>query len=420
MAKAGKKKLEHEVEELTKDNEKLRVENRHLQDELSHHAFHKRPSFWRNVAISLCIVLACLFLMVGNVLSWAGNTLVNSDRYIETVQPILEDSAVQAALADYTTAKLFSQVDVTGIIQNALPPKASFLAPALTSQVRNATDKTLQKVLASSKFQVVWLNTNRAAHDKLINSIKNSKGDGVVNLQDVYDTLSQTLKDTKLSFLADKALPANVGTITIINAPWIPKARFVVNSVGWLKPLTLSLVAIFGATAIWLSRRRRTTVMVIAASIGASMLVTLLGVHFVERSFAAKAPVIYRTAADHAAGIVMHHLLVQTIAILCAAVVIGVIAWVTGPHKYALELRRLIATQFTEPTHRLLWHKETAATHWLSERKTIFEWAIVAVFALNGLLHEISPKAVISRTIFILIAVLIVEIIASPRIPKDA
>ncbi|HVV67221.1 MAG TPA: hypothetical protein VHB72_04100 [Candidatus Saccharimonadales bacterium] len=420
VAPNGQKKLAHEIEELAKDNEKLRAENTHLQEELNHQHPLKKGGFWRGLAVGLCVIIAALFFVLGNVVFWAGNTLVNTDRYVQTVQPILEDHAVQAAIADYTAGKLFSQVDVTGIIQNALPPKAGFLAPALTSGLRNTTDKTLQSVLASNKFQAVWVNTNRTAHDKLISSIKHSDGNGVISLQDVYDTLGQNLQGTKLSFLAGKSLPQHVGSITVINAPWIPKARFVINSMGWLKPVTLLLVAVFAGTAIWLARRRRATIIGLAAVIGAGMAITLGGVEVVKHYFVLKAPAAYQTAASHAATIVMHHLVVQTLAILCLMITIGVITWISSSYKPAAAARRLLDKWFTTPIHRFIWPHENTATGWLARNRTLFEWAIVGIIAINVLLSEISPKVIIIRALWVIVLVLAAEIIASPRIHSKA
>ncbi|HVX47936.1 MAG TPA: hypothetical protein VHA05_01110, partial [Candidatus Saccharimonadales bacterium] len=164
--------------------------------------------------------------MVGNILFWAGNTLINTDKYVATVQPLMANKTIQSAVADYTTNQVFSQVDVQTFVAGALPPRADFLAPQLTAQLKSTTDKTLQKTLASNRFQVLWANTNRKAQQRLVHAIKTSKTtDGVINLQDVYNRLGESLKDTKLSFLAGKTLPKQAGTINVVDAPWIPKAR---------------------------------------------------------------------------------------------------------------------------------------------------------------------------------------------------
>jgi hypothetical protein len=273
----------------------------------------------------------------------------------------------------------------------------------------------LQKALASPRFQTIWANTNRTAHDKLINGIKNSKGDGVVNLQDVYDSLSQNLKDTKLGFLADKSLPQNIGNITVINAPWVPKARFVIKSVGWLKPVSLLLIAVFSASGIWLARRRRIVVILLSGLASLSMIATLIAIQIVRHSLALQAAPAYQTAADHAAGIILHALMVQTFAILCAAIVIKIAAWVTGPYKYAVCTRRLVDNWLTNPIHNLVWHRENGLTNWFQAYKSGLQWATVAAIAIISLLTELSPKEIIWRSIIILFVVLVIETVAAPH-----
>jgi multisubunit Na+/H+ antiporter MnhC subunit len=403
------------IKELEHDKEKLEAENQRLKVELTRG--HKKPAggFWRGLAIGVCLLLAMVSLIAGNVLFWAGNTLVNTDRYVKTAQPILQDTAVQTAIANYTTTKIFAQVDVTGTIQQTLPARAAFLAPALTTQLQKTTDATLRTALASNRFQALWANTNRTAHDKLINSIKHSKGDGVVNLQDLYSTLSQNLRGTKLSFLVGKQLPSNVGSITVINAPWIPKVRFVVNSVGWLKPVSLLLIAVFSAAAIWLARRRRMAVILLGGFTSLSMIATLVAIQVVKHTVVSQAAPAYQTAASHAANIIVQPLVVTTISILLIGIIVKIVAWVTSPYKYAGCTRRLTAQWLTTPIHNLIWRRESSTTNWFKANKTAIEWTIVAITAAVTLFTELSPKEVIWRALLILFTVLVIETLAAPH-----
>lgn len=400
---------------LEHDKEELAAENQRLKAELTHGSKKSAAGFWRSMTIALCAAVVVATLIIGNVVFWAGNTIVNSDKYVQTVQPVLQDAAVQSAIADYTTTQLFKQVNVQQTVQNALPERAAFLAPQLTSQLRGATDATLQKALASQRFQTVWANTNQTAHDKLINGIKYSKGDGVVSLQNIYDSLSQNLKDTKLSFLAGKSLPQNIGNIKVVNASWVPKARFVINSVGWLKPVSLLLIAVFSAAAIWLAKRRRTVVILLSGLASLSMIAMLIAIQLVRHAVALQAPAAYQTAADHAAGIILHPLMVQTIAILCVAIIIKIAAWVTGPYKPAAATRRLVDRWLTAPIHNVIWHRENGLTNWFRSYKTGLQWAAAAAVAIISLLSELSPKEVIWRALIMLFAVLVIETVAAPH-----
>src|SRR5205085_5565656 len=126
------------------------------------------------------------------------------------------------------------------------------------------------------KFQTVWAQTNDHAHRQLISGIKQSNGDGIIDLQEVYNRLSENLQGSKLSFLAGKTLPSNAGSIEVIKAPWVPKARTIINNSQWIKPVSLLLVVIFSAIAIWLSRNRRKLIIILGGLFAGGMVVSLI------------------------------------------------------------------------------------------------------------------------------------------------
>jgi hypothetical protein len=116
MAEQTAKGLDKEITALTRANEKLQAENKSLKTELHHQQAFGRG--WRVPIIGLFVALATACLVVGNVLLWTSNTVLNTEKYSHTVNAIAEDSAVQQAIAHYTTSKLFDSVDVTSVISN--------------------------------------------------------------------------------------------------------------------------------------------------------------------------------------------------------------------------------------------------------------------------------------------------------------
>lgn len=417
MAKTGVSATKKRLQELQQTNEQLMSEKKQLEQELrQQHSSHPPSSLWRKLAIVLCVVLATVTLVAGNVLFWASSTLIDSGKYVQTVRLLARDEAIQRAVADYTTTQLFRQVNVGQVIQGALPPRAAFLAPQLTSQLHGATDTALQKVVASNKFQTLWVNTNRSAHQKLITSIKNAKGDGVINLQDVYDNLGKSLTGTKLSFLAGKSLPNNIGSIDVIHAPWVPKARIVVNDSSWLKPTALLMVAIFSAGAIWLSRNRRKAVTTLASFFSASMVLLLVAVQLTRHAVATQVAPMYQTAADHAAGIITHTLVLQTVTLLLLSLLILLISWLTGPCDWAISLRNNFYRYITTPLHHTLFgRQESSFTKWITGYRQLIEWGIVTLVSLVILWVRLSPKLVIGYALLMLALVFITETLAAPH-----
>lgn len=400
------------MDELEHANKQLRAENERLRSRL------KRPrgSIWHNLIVSICVILAVLVLLAGNLCFWAGNTLINTDKYVATVQPLLAKKSVQVAVADYTTTQLFNKVDVEAAIIDVLPPKADFLAPQLTAQLRGATEKTLEKTLAGSRFQRLWTDTNRKAHERLVKAIKSSKtGDGKIDLQAVYDRLGQSLQGTKLGFLAGKTLPGKAGSVTVIDAPWLPKARFAVNNIGWLKPVSLILLAFFSAAAIWLARRKRRMVITLGSLSALGMLATLIAIQIVESRVAGHVQPAYHTAAHDAASIIFQPLVRQTLAVLSFSLLFVIIAWLTGPYRWAKCSVAATRQYLTTPLHRLIFSAENSSTEWVGANRQTLEWVIVALVGFIMLLVRLSVGLVILYGGLMLLLVLIVEFLAAPH-----
>jgi hypothetical protein len=313
--------LSKEIESLARDNQRLRAENSLLKTERGHHQ-HTVGNGWRMLLIGLSVALATAFLIIGNILFWAGGTLINTDKYADTMSAVIEDEEVQKGIALYTSQQIFKNVDVTETIQNALPPKASFLAGPLTNQVKKATDTALLRVVSSDRFQTTFIKLNTNAHDRFITAFKSSKSDGTINLQDIYNQLSSSLQNTKLSFLASKTLPDKVGSIQVIYAPWFPKARVIINNIGWIKPIALLLVAIFSTMAIWLSRNRRKLVIILGSFYAISMLISLVSFRVARSIIVSNANPQYQTAVDHAAKAILHPLAVQTTTLFLLSILI--------------------------------------------------------------------------------------------------
>lgn len=414
MARKSTENTAEKVAALARANERLKAENSLLKTELHDHpgAFSKG---WRMLLIMFCVAAATALLVVGNALFWAGDTLVNNDRYVKTVTPLLQDTAIQAAVAGYTTNKLFENVNVDQVIQNALPPRAAFLAEPLSNQVKTGTDQALKKVLASDKFQAVWARSNGKAHEQFIAAIKQSNGDGIIHLQDVYDQLSQSLSDTKLSFLAGKSLPPSVGSIEVVKATWVPTARTIINNIGWIKPVTLIGVAAFSAAAIWLSRNRRKMVIVLGSFFTAGMLVSLVTLRAGKAIIVSHTAPAYQTAADHAVHIITRTFVAQTVTLLLVGLVIVIAAWISGPYHLATVARRRIDLLLSGQLHQAIFgRRETAMTRWIGKHKLLLQWLAVAIIAAIMLLVRLSPKAVIVYVIIVILLVSIIEILAAP------
>lgn len=409
------RKSTSDVGKLKAENSRLKGENDRLKKKASKAQARKkqrRLGVFRKSAVILLVSLAVALLTVGNLLFWTGNTIVKQDRFVAATQPLIKDPAVQSTMALYTTNQIFSNVNVQQEIENVLPPRADFLAPQLTTQIKSFTQGTLKKVLASPKFQDRWNTALAKQHQRLINFASKYQGNGDISLNDVFNQLTAKLSDTKLKFLAGKQLPAKVGDITLISAPWLPAFHNVIVHIDLWRTLAIGLMIISLALAIWLSRRRRRIVYIFSLSTAAMMLATLIALHAIRQRIVGQVSPQYAEGVQHAIQIVFHSLVTQTVTILLAALLIWLIAWVSGPSRGAMSVKRQVNLLLSGKLHQQLFAEENKYSLWFQNNKRLLQWGVVALFGVIMLLVRLTIASLITYAVIIVILVLAIEIIA--------
>jgi hypothetical protein len=370
---------------------------------------------WRSLAVIVLVIISALLIFVGNVFFWAGNTVAKTDRYVATVAPLVDDPDIQTAVATYATDQIYNNVDVEPIIAQTLPPRAAFLAPTLATQLESQTKNVLNKVVASPKFKQAWVNSQRKTHENLITIATKADGDGKINLSEAYQFLSAQLKGTPLSFLADKPLPSNVGSITLVHAKYLPAFHKLVTKIDTWRIIAISLFAITAVAAVWLSRHRRRTTITLGLSYALIMFLTLVSMRIGREVAANSVDAQYQTAVQHAYQIVMHQLATQTFVIMLTALLVAAIAWISGPSRSARMITDRINTLLSGHLHSALFGtNENRFTLWVGKYKRVLQWTSVAIIGVIMLFSRLAPKGFVLFTTIMLVSVLIVEALAAP------
>src|SRR3954471_15152290 len=154
-----------------------------------------RPKLAHRVVVPVLLVLASLALFTGAFAVWVHRQALNTDNWKTTSSKLLADEQVQAALAPYLVDQLFTNVDVTGAIQQRLPSNLQVLAGPASPALRQLADRAAPKLLANPKVQDAWVAANAAAHEQLLKVIDGggpvvSTGGGVVTL-DLHELVGQ-------------------------------------------------------------------------------------------------------------------------------------------------------------------------------------------------------------------------------------
>lgn len=205
---------------------------------------------------------------------WARDQVVDERAYVRTVSPLSSNPAIDAAVAAKLTSALFSHVDVDAEAQRALPARGQFLAVPLAAGLRDLTQQTVDRFLASKQFNELWRLANEQAHQELVHVLE---GKGPLRVGE-HGTVSIDLTATALA--VRKELDANgihvfdavpVSALhreyVIGHSRWLARARFVfkLQAIAFAVPV---LAVLAWALALALSRGRRRTLLGIGIGVG--------------------------------------------------------------------------------------------------------------------------------------------------------
>ena len=275
-----------------------------------------------------------------------------------------------SAVAARATDELFTELNVQARLRDALPPRASFAAVPVTNATKGYVAGQLTNVLTSAQFQAVWTAALTFTHQQLVavlrgqNTAAVSTSGGYIVLNTV-PVINQALGKvsglasdltgkpvtlptitsadppqqavTKLSEALGVSLPSNFGQITLVRSSDLATVQRGVKAFDRLT-LVLPLVAIvLIALSLWLSVNRRRTVLQLAVGVSLLMIVERRVVIHEQGALASAAH--NPQVAQSVLGDLLHGFFVLTAWVLGVALVVLVIAVLSGPYRWAVALR---------------------------------------------------------------------------------
>jgi hypothetical protein len=351
-----------EVEDLRAEVERLRAEvhGAPATVALPVEPSGRRTGWWRPVVATVLIVLMAVLAPLSVVARWAHDTVSDTNRYVETVAPLAEDPAVQAAVIDRITQEIVTRLQVESVTGDAvdaladrgLPPLAASSLKALSGPLTDAVEGFIEdqvtSLVESDQFEDAWVEANRQAHTQLVAVLTGKDTDQVevtdnavsINLATLIDTVKQRLVDR--GFTLAERLPTVNAQFTIFQSDDIAKAQTAFRLLGainlWL-PI-IALLCLIGAVAV--GRSRRKTLVAGALALAFSMLV-LGAILNLSREVYLNAVPSDQLPSDAAAAIydtLVYFIRLNLRAVLVVALAVAFIAWVSGPSGAPAALRR--------------------------------------------------------------------------------
>jgi hypothetical protein len=324
----------------------------------------------RRSVVGVLVALSCLLVLLSTTEVWAHRTLLNTGAFVGTVSPVFENPAVASAVAARATDELFTELNVQARLRDALPPRASFAAVPVTNATKGYVAGQLTSVLTSPQFQAVWTAALTFTHQQLVavlrgqNTAAVSTSGGYIVLNTV-PVINQALGRVsglasdltgkpvtlpaitsadppqqavnKLSAALGVSLPSNFGQITLVRSSDLATVQRGVKAFDRLT-LVLPLAAIaLIALSLWLSVNRRRTLLQLAAGVSLLMIVERRVVIHEQGALASAAH--NPQLAQSVLGDLLHGFFVLTGWVLAVALIVLVIAVLSGPYRWAVALR---------------------------------------------------------------------------------
>jgi len=179
--------------------------------------------------------------------------------------------------------------------------------------------------------------------------------------------------------------------------------------------MTIFFIALT-ASAIWISKNRRTIIIKVSLLYSGIMLATIISLRFTKMLIASNVSSDYNNAATTAYTIVTKSFYIQSITILALGIIIALIAWISGEYKSAVRIKEISNKLLSGNIHKAIFKKENNYTKFISKNKKIINWASVIIAAILLCFGGISLSILVAYFIIIALIIFVVEISsASPK-----
>jgi hypothetical protein len=391
---------------------------------------------WRTVLAALLVVLACVLAPLSVVAVWTKNQVTNTDRYVRTMAPLASKPAIQNALADRITARIFASIDVKALTNQAVDVLAKQgLPPARVAQLRSLeapvangvesfTRSQVGKITSSAAFASAWVQANRQAHEALVKAMT-GKGGGAVTIQNDTVTLDlgPLIHQVKQQLVASginlaAKFPETNASFVLFKSPAITKAQNgfnLLNTLGiWLAIIVLALIAL----GVYVAKSHRRMLVGACLGVGAGMIVLALGLAIFRSVYLNALP----ASVSHAAAADLYDTLVRYMrlglrAVLVLALVIALGAFLTGPSVTAVRTRDGLARGigWLRGSAQSAGLRTGAVGSWVyAHRQALRIGAVAAAGLALVFWGQPTGKVIILLAVLLLVALALIEFLGRP------
>jgi hypothetical protein len=310
----------------------------------------------RSLGVAGILLLATILLLVSSLGIWANRQLLDEDNWRTSSAKLLEDPEVRSALATKLVDQLYARYDVSGSLEEQLPPATQKLAPVIASALQTASIRATEAFLATPRAQQLWIEVSSRAHrqivrtleGKTVRNVQTQNGEIVLDVRPILTRLTDRLGVTNR---VRENAPPNTGLIVLVKSTQLKNAQHAVRAVRILSVVLALIALILFGVALYLARPSRIRVL---AAIGGCWVVVGLLLAIARRSTGHWiAGSLVQTDANRPAVSVVWSIetqLLRDLAVVLIVYGVGIIiaAWLGSGARWAVSLRHRLAPTFRE------------------------------------------------------------------------
>lgn len=381
----------------------------------------KDHTLWRTLVVVLLTAIGLLSFIGFSLAHWTERQILNTGNWVQLVGPLPQNNEVADAISKYSVDKLVKETDLENKISEALPDRASFLAPTLTEQLQTRATKRTKQLIQSEQFSSVWRTANRTAHQRLIDSARGNvkqapKREAKFGLS--LPTLGASVRSIleQRGVIEDKPSEESpkekVGFVVNLKTS-LERVKSYIRAIDFLNGTLwlLSLAGFLGALLFAKSRRRQ--LMVISTALVVTALLMLIGVKVVRPMILNELQEIsYRPAAGAIYDTLLASFRNGATNIVIFGLVLGILSFfaqkkfLAGNKRTAKWLRDFQKSKFYLGTQSL---RDTVRKYRLHIMGT---FTVIALFVMAFLI-DVDWQDVIRAVLIVIISFEIVNLAAS-------
>jgi len=306
----------------------------------------------------ILLILATIVGIVAVLSLWAGRQALQTSTWVDTSTELLEDKAIQDALADFIVNTIYENVDVQAEIASALPPRAALLAGPISGGLRQVATTATQRALEQEKVQGLWEDANRVAHERLLLLLEDegefvSTTNGEVTL-DLTAIVSDVAAGIGIGGDVASKLPEGAAHIEIVKSDELGAAQTAVQLLKTLAWGLTALTLLLYAAAIWSARGWRREML---RTVGFSF-IAIGAIDLIARNAGGDAVVGALSESSTADTAVLHAWQIGTSllkdmaeSLIVYGIAMVIAAWLAGPSKVSTSVRYALTPYLRQPKY---------------------------------------------------------------------